>query len=121
MKLFFYPQCEVKWGLQNEVSKEWPSLTELEKRMSMYEKDTKLCNQYLTMEIGKIKLKDSSIMRLENLNKVERLFNQEIGKFKQSRETLQSRYWKIKTKLRDCSIERLETKIERLFNREIGK
>ena len=69
----------------------------------------------------KIKLKDFSIMRLENLNKVERLFNQEIGKFKQSRETLQSRYWKVKTKLRDCSIERLETKIERLFNQEIGK
>ena len=40
-------------GVAKWVSKEWPLLTELEKRMSMYGKDTKLCNQYLTMEIGK--------------------------------------------------------------------
>ena len=49
VKLPIYPSCEVKYGLQNGVSTECPSLTELEKRMSMCEKDTKLCNQYLTM------------------------------------------------------------------------
>ena len=48
-KLLFYPPCEVKCMLQNGVSTECPSLVELEKRMSMYEKDTKLCNQYLTV------------------------------------------------------------------------
>ena len=49
VKLPFYHPCEVKCGLQNGVSIECPSLIELEKRISMYEKDTKLCNQYLSM------------------------------------------------------------------------
>ena len=39
-KLPFYPSCEVKCMLQNGVSTECPSLAELEKQMSMYEKDT---------------------------------------------------------------------------------
>ena len=39
-KLPFYLPGEVKCRLQNEVSTECPSLTELEKRMLMYEKDT---------------------------------------------------------------------------------
>ena len=49
LKLLFNPPCEVKYRLQNGMSTESPSLTELGKRMSMSEKDTKLCNQYLTM------------------------------------------------------------------------
>ena len=40
VKLPFYPSGEVKCGLQNEVSTECPSLVELEKKMSMYERDT---------------------------------------------------------------------------------
>ena len=48
-KLPFYPPSEVKCELQNEMSIECPSLTELEKWTSMYEKDTWLCNQYLTV------------------------------------------------------------------------
>ena len=48
-KLPFYPLDNVKCRLQNEVSTECPVLKKLEKRMSMYESDTKLCNQYLTM------------------------------------------------------------------------
>ena len=39
-KLPFYPPYEVKYRLQNGVSTECPSLAELEKRMSMYERDT---------------------------------------------------------------------------------
>jgi len=50
-------------------------------------------------------------------NKVERFFNREIGK--QSRETLQSRDWKIK--LKDSLIERLENKVWGIFNREMEK
>ena len=38
LKLPFYPPCEVKCGLQNGMSIEYPSLTKLEKQMSMYEK-----------------------------------------------------------------------------------
>ena len=48
VKLLFYPPCKVKCGLENSVSTKCPSLTKLEKWMSMYEND-KLCNQYLTM------------------------------------------------------------------------
>ena len=39
-KLPFYPLDKVKCRLQNEVSTECPLLTKLEKRMSMYERDT---------------------------------------------------------------------------------
>ena len=39
-KLHFYPPCEVKYELQNGVSVECPSLAKLEKRKSMYERDT---------------------------------------------------------------------------------
>ena len=49
VKLLFNPPCKIKCRLQNEVSIECPSLTNLKKQMSMYEKDTKLCNQYLTV------------------------------------------------------------------------
>ena len=49
VKLLFYPPFEVKCGLENSVSTKCSSLTKLEKWMSMYENDTKLCNQYLTM------------------------------------------------------------------------
>ena len=38
VKLPFYLPCEVKWSLQNGLSTECPSLTKLEKRISMYEK-----------------------------------------------------------------------------------
>ena len=48
--------------------------------------------EILNIVVGE-KLIDSLVKRLEN--KVERLFNHEIGKLKQSRETLQSRDWKI--------------------------
>jgi len=40
VKLPFYPSCEVKYGLQNRVSTECPTLEELEKQMPMYERDT---------------------------------------------------------------------------------
>ena len=38
-KFPFYPPCEVKCRLQNGVSTECPSLAELDKGMSMYERD----------------------------------------------------------------------------------
>ena len=42
VKLPFYPPCEVKCRLQNRVSTECPSLTELENQISMYERDLTL-------------------------------------------------------------------------------